>query len=111
MTESLTTTAPGAAAGDLFDAVAALRSGEEARRFFADLATPAEISAFAERWRIARLLHAGTQSYRDIAATTGASTTTVARVARFLKDEPHGGYRLMIERLDAAPAPNARRAK
>lgn len=98
-------------ADDLFEAMAALRTAAEARRFLADLATPAEIVAFADRWRIARLLHQGAHSYRDIAAATGASTTTVARVARFLKDEPHGGYRLMIDRMGAAAAPNPRRPK
>ena len=75
------------------------RDAEEAARFMRDLATPGELQAFAERWRIARLLNEGEQSYRDIAAETGASTTTIARVARFLKEEPHKGYRMMIERL------------
>ena len=79
-------------------AVSALRNREEAARFLKDIATPAELDAFAERWRIARLLDAGTLSYRDIAASTGASTATVARVARFLKEEPYKGYRLAIDR-------------
>ncbi|MGE0410123.1 MAG: YerC/YecD family TrpR-related protein, partial [Amphiplicatus sp.] len=65
-------------------AVAGLKSPAEAARFFKDVATPAELGAFAERWRIARLLDEGALSYRDIAAATGASTTTIARVARFL---------------------------
>ncbi len=82
----------------LFSALAALSSPAEARRFFKDLATPAEIEAFAERWRIARLLSEGALSYREIAAETGASTTTIGRVARFLNDEPHGGYRLMLKK-------------
>ncbi|HOP20906.1 MAG TPA: YerC/YecD family TrpR-related protein [Parvularculaceae bacterium] len=86
-------------AQELFAAIAALRDAEEAARFMRDLATPGELQAFAERWRIARLLNEGEQSYRDIAAETGASTTTIARVARFLKEEPHKGYRMMIERL------------
>lgn len=80
-------------------AVAALKTAQEAKRFLRDVATPAELDAFAERWRIARLLDEGARSYRDIAAATGASTTTIARVARFLREEPHQGYRLMIDRL------------
>lgn len=79
--------------------VASLRDGGEAARFLRDLATPAELDAFAERWRIALLLDEGAHSYREIAAATGASTTTIARVARFLKEERHQGYRLMIDRM------------
>ena len=82
----------------LCEAVALVADREEAAAFLRDIATPAEISAFAERWRIARLLDAGGASYRDIAAKTGASTTTVARVARFLRDENYGGYRRLIDK-------------
>ena len=84
--------------GALFDAFARLQSGDEAARFLRDLATPAELEAFAERWRIARLLDENKQSYREIAAETGASTTTIGRVARFLRDEQHQGYRLVLDR-------------
>ncbi len=83
----------------LFDAFAKLKSGAEAGRFLRDLATPAELEAFAERWRIARMLDGGGDSYRDIAAETGASTTTIGRVARFLREEKHQGYRLVLDRL------------
>jgi len=83
----------------VFEAIAALKSAQETQRFLYDLLTPAEIEALAERWRIAQLLDEGALSYREIAAETGASTTTVARVARFLKEEPHQGYRMMIDRL------------
>ena len=82
----------------LFEVMAELRSSDEVARFLKDIATPAEIQAFAERWRIARLLSKGGQSYREIAEATGASTTTIARVARFLRDEPHQGYALALER-------------
>ncbi len=85
----------------LFDAFAKLKSGAEAARFLRDLATPAELEAFAERWRIARMLDAGGRSYREIAAETGASTTTIGRVARFLREEAHQGYRLVLDRLHA----------
>jgi len=83
----------------LFDAIARLKTGAEAARFFGDLATPAELEAFAERWRIARMLDEGEHSYREIAAEIGASTTTIARVARFLREEDHRGYRLLLDRL------------
>jgi len=80
-------------------AIAKLKTGAEAARFLRDLATPAEIEAFAERWRIARMLDGGVHTYRGIAAETGASTATIARVARFLRAEEHRGYRLMLDRL------------
>lgn len=82
----------------LFTAFTTLKNKDEVKRFMTDLCTPGEINAFAERWEIARLLHEDTLSYRDIAAQTGASTTTVARVARFLRQEPHEGYKLVLDR-------------
>lgn len=93
----------------LFDAFAKLRSGDEAARFLKDLATPGELAAFAERWRIARLLDEGGHSYRDIAAATGASTTTIGRVARFLREENHQGYRLVLDRTAAKSGTGTRK--
>ena len=40
-------------------------------------------------------------SYRDIHEETGVSTTTIVRVGRFLRDEPHKGYRRTIDALEA----------
>jgi len=85
--------------GALCRALSVLADEQEAGIFLRDIATPAEIKALSERWRIAQLLDCGEHSYRNIATKTGASTTTVARVARFLKEEPHQGYRLIIDRL------------
>lgn len=85
---------------DWIDAVLALRSRAEAEAFFADLCTPGERKAFDERWRVARLLDAGDLSYREIASAAGSSTATVVRVARFLKDMPYRGYRVMLDRLN-----------
>lgn len=72
---------------------------DEIRAFLTDLCTPQELHALAERWAIARLLDEGGLSYRDISSNTGASTTTVGRVARFLQQEPHHGYRRILDRL------------
>ena len=68
-------------------------------RFLVDLCTPAELRALAERWHVAQILDTGEQSYREINALTGVSTTTIGRVARFLKDEPHQGYRTVLDRM------------
>lgn len=83
----------------LYDALLSLKSRDEVDAFLADLCTPSEVRAFAERWEVARLLDAGGMSYREIAAEAQASPTTVVRVARFLKEMPHQGYRLVLDRL------------
>ena len=83
----------------LADALLSLKTREEVDAFLADLCTPSELRAFAERWDVARLLDAGGKSYREIAVEAGASPTTVVRVARFLKEMPHQGYRLVLDRL------------
>jgi TrpR-related protein YerC/YecD len=83
----------------LYEALLSLRSREEVDAFLSDLCTPSELRAFAERWAVARLLDAQAQTYREIALTAGASPTTVVRVARFLKDMQHQGYRLVLDRL------------
>ncbi|MBI1326539.1 MAG: helix-turn-helix domain-containing protein [Alphaproteobacteria bacterium] len=84
---------------ELCGAVARIESPEEAEKFLIDLCTKTEAAALAERWLIARLLDEGKMSYREIASRTGASTATVTRVARFLFDEDHGGYRQLISQL------------
>ena len=83
----------------LYAAIHELKSVDEVRRFMVDLCTPGGIADFAERWAIARLLNAGKKGYREIAAETGASTTTVGRVARFLFQERHQGYKTILDRL------------
>lgn len=84
---------------ELFEALLAIKNSEEMARFMRDLCTPQEISAFAERWRVCRLLNEGDLSYREIHDITGASLATITRVARFLKDEPHHGYRSVLKKI------------
>jgi TrpR-related protein YerC/YecD len=73
-------------------------------RLLTDLCTPAELRTLAERWHVARLLDGSNLSYREIHDGTGVSTTTIVRVARFLKQEPHQGYRRAIDALGARDA-------
>lgn len=82
----------------LYDAILSLRTREEVDAFLCDLCTPAELRAFVERYDVAKLLDAGGKSYREIAAEAHASPTTVVRVARFLREMPHQGYRLVLDR-------------
>jgi TrpR-related protein YerC/YecD len=88
-----------ALADDLAAAIAAIDDAGEAKAFLADLCTPAEIHALAERWYVARLLDKGSLTYREIHEATGVSTTTVVRVARFLRQEANRGYRRVLDRL------------
>lgn len=90
---------PNPAETRLLAAILTLETQEEVRDFLADLCTPAEVRAFVERLEVARLLDAGDLSYRQIAEQAGASTTTVVRVARFLKEMPFKGYRRALDRL------------
>lgn len=84
---------------ELCGAIARIDTPEDAEKFLIDLCTRSEAAALSERWLIARLLDEGKLSYREIAARTGASTATVTRVARFLFEEDHGGYRHLISQL------------
>jgi TrpR-related protein YerC/YecD len=61
-----------------------------------DITTPQEIKALQERLDIVILLNKGI-SYAEISKIMGASTTTVTRVSRFLKQENYGGYRWVLE--------------
>ncbi len=83
----------------LAQALACAQTAEEIERFLVDLCTPAELRALSERWHVAQLLDKGGLSYRDIREKTGISTTTIGRVARFLNEEPHQGYRTILDRL------------
>jgi TrpR-related protein YerC/YecD len=90
---------PATLAADLCSALLVPKSEEEMSRLLVDLCTPAEIRTLAERWHVARLLDGTDLSYRDIHDATGVSTTTIVRVARFLRQEPHRGYRLALDRI------------
>ncbi|HUL44673.1 MAG TPA: YerC/YecD family TrpR-related protein [Bacteroidota bacterium] len=81
----------------LYDAILSLQTMEEAKHFFRDLLTPTEIEECAERWKAARMLSRGVP-YTRIIGETGLSSTTVARVARWVK-KGTGGYRVALGRL------------
>ena len=84
----------------LFDAILSLRSRGDLERFFRDLCTVGELEAMAHRWAVARLVDEGVP-YAEISARTGASTTTVTRVAHWLR-HGEGGYRLALDRRKRA---------
>jgi len=81
----------------LYQAILGLETPEEARAFFRDLCTPAELQAMADRWAVVELLEKGLP-YREIQRMTGVSVTTIGRVARYLT-AGNGGYRLAAGRM------------
>lgn len=83
----------------LIKAFLALRTPDEARCFMRDLLTEPEIEEFAKRLEAAAELDRGVH-YNAIVEGTGLSSTTVARVARWLR-RGKGGYHLILNRLRA----------
>ena len=82
---------------ELFKAILTIDSIEECKNFFYDLCTPSEIEEFSTRWLIVKLL-SKKKPYRQIALETGVSTTTVGRVARYMK-YGHNGYNTILNKL------------
>jgi len=85
---------------ELSEAFLALESRDEVERFLRDLCTIAELDAMGHRWAVAQLVDRGLP-YLEVAQKTHASTTTVTRVAHWLR-HGEGGYRLALDRLKAA---------
>jgi TrpR-related protein YerC/YecD len=81
---------------ELFAAIASLRTRDEVERFLRDLCTISELDAMAHRWQVAQLLDEGLP-YLEVARRSHASTTTVTRVAQWLR-QGEGGYRLALQR-------------
>ena len=84
---------------DLADAVASLRTRDEAQRFLRDLCTLPELEALAHRWQTAQLVEEGVP-YLEIASRVPTSTATVTRVAHWLRHGA-GGYRVALDRAHA----------
>jgi len=85
---------------DLFATIATLRTPAETRAFLRDLCTRAELDAMAHRWQVVQLLEEGLP-YLEVAQRAHASTTTVTRVAQWLRNG-EGGYRLALSRRSRA---------
>ena len=80
-----------------YDATLSLKTRDEAAAFFRDLCTLSELKAMSERFAVAEKVSKDL-SYRGIADATGASTTTITRVAHWFH-HGRGGYRMVIQRL------------
>jgi len=82
----------------LVKAILMLKNNDEIKRFLRDLMTESEINEFANRLEAASLLSKDVQ-YNAIIESTGLSSTTIARIAKWLNGSL-GGYRLILTRLN-----------
>ena len=91
----------------MVQALLALKTPDAARRFLRDLMTEKEIEEFGKRLAAAEMLTAQIP-YSIIEKETGLSSTTVARVAKWLRGS-EGGYRTVISALhNHNPIPSRR---
>jgi len=81
----------------LEEAILGLDNTEEIQCFISDLFTDAELKEFRNRWKAAQLLSQEVP-YSKIEDATGLSSTTVARVSKWLRTGK-GGYKLVLDRL------------
>jgi len=81
----------------LVTAILSLESSDEAERFLRDLTTETEIVELAKRFQTAEMLTEKIP-YSLIEKKTGLSSTTVARVSKWLNGK-RGGYRTVINKL------------
>lgn len=88
----------------LLDGFLALKNRREAADYLRDLLTEEEILEFSRRLQAASMLKEG-QPYAKITVQTGLSSTTIARISKWLKG-PLGGYRLILDRLSHTPPPS-----
>lgn len=78
----------------LLQAFLSLTTEHDIFLFLRDLCTVEEINEFVQRLEIARLL-SEKKSYKEIEKITGVSSTTIARVAKFLHGK-RGGYQKVL---------------
>lgn len=84
-------------AREFFTALMSLENYDECRKFLRDLLTEAELKEFINRWKVARMLDKKVP-YEKIEQATGMSSTTIARISKWLVSGM-GGYRLMLKKV------------
>lgn len=88
----------------LFKAVLSLENIKEARSFFRDLLTEEEIVEFSRRFKVAKMLQKDLP-YSMIEKVTGMSSTTIARVSKWL-NSGNEGYKTIIKKLNDSKVAN-----
>ena len=74
-----------------------LKTEDEVKRYLRDLLTPQEINEFTERLTVANMLNSRV-TYAQITKQTSVSSTTIARINKWLKNG-RDGYKLVLGRL------------
>ena len=84
----------------LYKAFSILKTEDEVESFLFDLCTPGELSAMAQRLRVAKML-TEKAAYNEIERETSASSATISRVSNYLNKKGANGYKTVLERLDS----------
>lgn len=91
----------------LFHAILSLKDVDECYTFFSDLFTVQELTSFAQRLQVARLLDAG-YTYKMVRSQVPISSSTITRINTELR-YGGGGYKIVLDRLaeqgEAPPVP------
>ena len=81
----------------LLQAILSLETPDEAKRFLRDLMTEGEIEELGKRLLAAEML-AAKIPYSVIEEKTGLSSTTIARVSKWLNGK-QGGYKTILNKI------------
>ena len=81
----------------LCQALLTIDSKKDIKNFLIDLCTVTELQAMSERLEVAKLISKKIP-YRKISETTGLSTTTITRIANWMKDGKQG-YNKVLKNL------------
>lgn len=81
----------------LIDALVDVGDRAQMKNFLRDLLTEPEIIEFGRRWEVAQMLYDGV-SYSTIVKKTGLSSTTIARISKWVFNGK-GGYQSVLGKL------------
>lgn len=87
---------PSSKVKDLYKALLSFKTEKEINAFLRDLLTHEELEEFGNRWKVAQML-SKKYTYIDIEKETGMSSTTIARISKWL-EKGMSGYKLAIKR-------------
>jgi TrpR-related protein YerC/YecD len=82
---------------ELFTVISSLQTEEETRSFLRDLLTEAEIKEFSNRWKVAQMLDKKI-AYKEIEKATGMSSTTIARIQKWLTNGMNGYKNMLVKK-------------
>nr|MDD3719860.1 YerC/YecD family TrpR-related protein [Candidatus Gracilibacteria bacterium] len=85
---------------DIVTYLSITNNNEKIFNFLRDLLSESEIIEFSKRFEVARMLDEK-KSYKEIELNTGMSSTTIARISKFLSGE-NRGYKEAIITLKSA---------